>query len=160
MTPRRRSSPVNCATMLYAPRILKAPPGCRLSHFSNSDCSACGETSSRGVTRAIEATRFAAERMSSSVIKSVISLTSRRSYTPAESCGAGVAHHDYTRGEEHHGIVEPRMETEEITRSGHRHYRRLERHWTRHRSHGCSARRSSRADVAERARSSCRRAGD
>src|SRR4051812_35488131 len=137
MTPRRRSSAVSCATMLYAPRILNAPPGCRLSHFSSSDCSACTDTSRSGVTRAIAATRFAAERMSSSVIKSGISFI-RPDLTPElnDAWRGRCTIADVLTEEERHGIVEPRMETEEITRTGYRHYRRIERHWTRHSSYG------------------------
>src|SRR5262245_64444172 len=53
--------------MLYAPRILKAPPGWRLSHFSRSDLPAMFDTSMSGVTLAMSRIRARASRIRSSV---------------------------------------------------------------------------------------------
>ncbi len=68
MTPARFSGSDSRASMLYAPRILKAPDGWRFSHFTASDGTPAREedreTSRSGVTRAIGRTRSRACSMS------------------------------------------------------------------------------------------------
>src|SRR6187200_2597681 len=72
MTPALRSAAVSCATMLKAPRILKAPAGCRFSHLRKSARWAASETSTSGVTRASGLMRSAAARISSRVTNCVV----------------------------------------------------------------------------------------
>ena len=72
ITPRRSSS-VNAAILVYAPRILKAPIGCSDSGLSQT--SPAHRAGNSGVRTATPATRFCAARSSSSVTRSAIPMT-------------------------------------------------------------------------------------
>src|SRR5208282_6305615 len=77
MTPRAISSGVSCRILLAAPRILKAPIGCRLSALSQTSPATPGNGArTKGVLMAMPEMRVAAERTAPSETraKSVFSI--------------------------------------------------------------------------------------
>src|SRR6478752_3228917 len=71
MTPRRRSSSLNCETAFEAPRNLKLPMGCRLSGFRYAAASVTEVSRTSGVCSTTSRSRSRALANSSAVTRSV-----------------------------------------------------------------------------------------